>query len=45
MELNAVKDAYFRENGFQVVRNVLSPAEVETLRQRADEIVRDPRCV
>ena len=41
MELNAVKDAYFRENGFTVVRNVLSPAEVETLRQRADEIVRD----
>ena len=41
MELNAVKDAYFRGNGFTVVRNVLSPAEVETLRQRADEIVRD----
>ena len=40
MELNAVKDTYFRENGFTVVRNVLSPAEVETLRQRADEIVR-----
>ena len=41
MELNEVQHADFRENGFMVVRNVLSPGEVETLRQRADEIISD----
>ena len=41
MELNEVQHADFRENGFMVVRNVLSPEEVETLRQRADEIISD----
>ena len=41
MELNEVQHADFRENGFMVVRNVLSPDEVETLRRRADEIIGD----
>ena len=41
MELNEVQHADFRENGFMVVRNVLSPEEVATLRQRADEIIGD----
>ena len=41
MELSEVQHADFRENGFMVVRNVLAPDEVETLRQRADEIISD----
>ena len=41
MELNEVQHADFRQNGFMVVRNVLPPDEVETLRRRADEIISD----
>ena len=41
MELSEVKHADFRENGFMVVRNVLAADEVATLRQRADEIIRE----
>ena len=32
MELRDVRHAHFRESGFMVVRNVLSPEEVATLR-------------
>ena len=39
MELRDVRHAHFRESGFMVVRNVLSPEEVATLRRRA---VADP---
>ena len=41
MELRDVRHAHFRESGFMVVRNVLSPEEVATLRRRADEIIQD----
>ena len=41
MELSEVRNDFFRQNGFMVVPKVLSQAEVETLRRRADEIARD----
>ena len=41
MELRDVTHAHFRESGFMVGRNVLSPEEVATLRRRADEIIQD----
>ena len=43
MELRDVRHDHFRESGFMVVRNVLSPEEVATLRRRADEILRQIR--
>ncbi len=41
MELNEVKNLEFRQKGYMVVRNVLSPLESETLRQKADVLVKD----
>lgn len=41
MKLGEVKNTEFREKGYMVVRNVLSPVEVEMLRQRADAIAAD----
>ena len=41
MELSEVKHADFRENGFMVVRNLVAAEEVETLRQRADDLIRE----
>src|SRR5687767_10221289 len=36
--LDDEQKAYFYETGFLIVRNLLSSAEVETLRQRADDL-------
>ena len=41
MELTDVENAEFREKGYVVVRNVLSPVEVDMLRQRADAVAAD----
>ena len=41
MELSEVKHADFRENGFMVVRNLVGCDEVATLRQRADDLIRE----
>ncbi len=38
MTLKEVKNDFFRENGFLVVKGLLSPSEVHELRRRADEI-------
>ena len=41
MEMSEVKNDEFRTKGYIIVRNVLSPVEVETMRQHADAIAAD----
>ncbi len=41
MEMSEVNNDEFRTRGYMIVRNVLSPVEVETMRQRADAIAAD----
>ena len=41
MTIAEVKNRFFRENGFLVVRKLLSGSEISELRARADEIGRD----
>ena len=41
MEMNEVRNDEFRTKGYIIVRNVLSPVEVETMRQHADAIAAD----
>ncbi len=41
MEMNEIKNDEFRTKGYVIVRNVLSPVEVETMRQHADAIAAD----
>ena len=36
MELNEIKNEEFRKKGYIVIRNLLSPVEVETMRSYAD---------
>src|SRR5215211_6097954 len=40
MALTAAQVEEFQQNGFLVIQNVLPPAELATMRQRADEIAR-----
>ena len=40
MGLTAAQVEEFRQNGFLVIQNVLTPAELAAMRQRADEIAR-----
>lgn len=41
MELNEIKNEEFRTKGYIIVRNVLSPVEVETMRKHADAVAAD----